>query len=346
MQPVRTVNIVAAAEETQTATPARVKISSLIQVANSTNVKITWKNVKYATKYQVYRKIKGGKWKRIATTKALSYIDKKSKKNKTYYYKVRAYRKYSGNIYYGNYSKAKKISVVTKSNALGRVTIKTTTSNASKETITVKWGKIKNATKYQVYRKTGNGSWKRIVTTKALSYIDKTVTEEKTYSYKVRAIKDSKGKRYYGGYSVAKKIKAKSSAVLCKNFLKLFNEYRKENGLDECYWDTDLESGVLIRAKEIYTNYSHQRPDGTSWSTAYIENKTVDEKSRIKANGRLENIFGVHGTSDDDMKDAIDVWHNSDGHKKTMQTAGKQGIAIAYYKGGIVFAITTRADEQ
>ncbi len=54
-------------------------------------VKIKWKKVKNATKYVVYRATKSnGSYKKIATVTGLSYIDKKAKARKTYYYKVQA----------------------------------------------------------------------------------------------------------------------------------------------------------------------------------------------------------------------------------------------------------------
>lgn len=55
-------------------------------------IKLTWKKVSKAQKYEVYRK-KGGsdeKYKLIKTTKRLSYTDKTAKYGVTYFYKVRA----------------------------------------------------------------------------------------------------------------------------------------------------------------------------------------------------------------------------------------------------------------
>lgn len=72
-------------------------------------VKIKYSKSSYAKGYQIYRSnYKDKKFKRIATTSKLSYIDKsKKKKNKPYYYKVRAYNKIENVTSYGNYSKVK-----------------------------------------------------------------------------------------------------------------------------------------------------------------------------------------------------------------------------------------------
>ncbi|MBR6798996.1 MAG: hypothetical protein IKM63_02885 [Firmicutes bacterium] len=59
-------------------------------------VKLTWKKVSGAKKYAVYRATsKNGKYTKIATTKKLSYTNKKLKSGKTYYYKVKAIAKNS-----------------------------------------------------------------------------------------------------------------------------------------------------------------------------------------------------------------------------------------------------------
>ena len=87
--------------------------------------KITWKKVtlsytvngkKYTsgiTGYKVYRAAKKtGKYKLIKTVKkakTLKYTDRKLKKGKKYFYKVRTYTKIDGKIYLGKWSAAKKI---------------------------------------------------------------------------------------------------------------------------------------------------------------------------------------------------------------------------------------------
>jgi len=60
------------------------------------SVKIKWKKISGATGYQIYRATKkNGRYKRIKTLKGsskISYTNKKLKRHKRYYYKVRAYR--------------------------------------------------------------------------------------------------------------------------------------------------------------------------------------------------------------------------------------------------------------
>lgn len=53
-----------------------------------------------------------------------------------------------------------------------------------------------------------------------------------------------------------------------KEVLSFVNNIRANNGLSPLSWSTTCEKAANIRANEIKENYSHTRPDGTSWSTA------------------------------------------------------------------------------
>lgn len=71
----------------------------------SNSAKLTWKKVSSATGYEVYRATgKNGTYKKIATTKSASYRDSKLSGNRTYYYKVRAYKTISGKTIDGTLS--------------------------------------------------------------------------------------------------------------------------------------------------------------------------------------------------------------------------------------------------
>jgi subtilisin family serine protease len=72
----------------------------------SKGIKLTWKNVTGNPRYSVYRKTKGGKWVKLTDVSAgkTSYTDKSAKAGKLYYYRVRAYKKVNGKIYYSSWS--------------------------------------------------------------------------------------------------------------------------------------------------------------------------------------------------------------------------------------------------
>ena len=83
------------------------KVSNLtIKSAETNNVKLTWNKVK-VTGYEIYNSTDNKKWTKVAIiTKndTLEYNNKKLKANKTYYFKVRAYKTVSGKKIYGKYS--------------------------------------------------------------------------------------------------------------------------------------------------------------------------------------------------------------------------------------------------
>ncbi|NBI63268.1 hypothetical protein D3Z38_09465 [Clostridiales bacterium] len=84
--------------------PATPSVSS---TAGKKRVTVKWNKVAGATRYVVYRATtKNGKYKKIATLKSnrRSYVNKKLKSKKAYYYKMRVYRTVNGKNYYSNYS--------------------------------------------------------------------------------------------------------------------------------------------------------------------------------------------------------------------------------------------------
>lgn len=67
------------------------KTTAKLKSKKATSVKVTWKKVTGAKKYQVYRATKkSGKYTKIKTTAKTSYTNKKLKNGKHYFYKVRA----------------------------------------------------------------------------------------------------------------------------------------------------------------------------------------------------------------------------------------------------------------
>ena len=72
-------------------------------------LKLTWEQQPEADGYQIYRSTTGkkGSFDKIATIKnQSSYVHKGLKNSTTYYYKVRAFEKKNGEIFYGGFAKA------------------------------------------------------------------------------------------------------------------------------------------------------------------------------------------------------------------------------------------------
>lgn len=93
---------------------AKVKIKKVKAAKKGKKATVTWKKVSGAAGYQVTyslkKKFKNAKTITVSASKAKTVL-RKLKKNKKYYVKVRAFKTYRGQTYYGNYSKVKKVTI-------------------------------------------------------------------------------------------------------------------------------------------------------------------------------------------------------------------------------------------
>lgn len=80
--------------------------------------------------------------------------------------------------------------------------------------VEIKWGKVTDAERYKVFRKTGSEKWAGIGTTTSTSFVDKTAGIGTTYTYTVRCI-SADGKTYTSGYDdIGKSLKPLSAPKL------------------------------------------------------------------------------------------------------------------------------------
>ena len=171
--------------------------------------KITWSKLNNADGYEIYRSTsKSGTYKSIKSItngSTVSYTDKSLTTGSTYYYKVRAYRTVDKKKVYSSYS-----SVVSAKPVLKTPSVKLTSGSKK---ATIKWEKISGASGYEVYRATSkSGKYSKIKTitkNSTVSYVNSSLTKNKTYYYKVRAYRTVNGKKIYSSYSVAKSVKVK-----------------------------------------------------------------------------------------------------------------------------------------
>lgn len=85
--------------------------------ASSQGVKLNWSKVPYAIKYNVYRSSSlNGTYSYIGSSYGQSYTDSKVTAGKSYYYRIRGYKKGAVIRYYGVFSDIKKVTVPSKSN--------------------------------------------------------------------------------------------------------------------------------------------------------------------------------------------------------------------------------------
>ena len=192
-------------QQSPTLSKPTVKVSSNSYNSN----KLSWNKVTGASGYEVLRATsKTGTYKSVKTITSgstVSYTDTKLATGKTYYYKVRAYRTVDKKKVYSSYS-----SVVSAKPVLKTPSVKLTSGSKK---ATIKWEKISGASGYEVYRATSkSGKYSKIKTitkNSTVSYVNSSLTKNKTYYYKVRAYRTVNGKKIYSSYSVAKSVKVK-----------------------------------------------------------------------------------------------------------------------------------------
>ena len=192
-------------QQSPTLSKPTVKVSSNSYNSN----KLSWNKVTGSSGYEVLRATsKTGTYKSVKTITSgstVSYTDKSLATGTTYYYKVRAYRTVDKKKVYSSYS-----SVVSAKPVLKTPSVKLTSGSKK---ATIKWEKISGASGYEVYRATSKSrkysKIKTITKNSTVSYVNSSLTKNKTYYYKVRAYRTVNGKKIYSSYSVAKSVKVK-----------------------------------------------------------------------------------------------------------------------------------------
>ncbi len=155
-------------------------------VSSASGLKLTWKKVSGAAGYKVYRKTSAtAAWREIATISSgatEAYVDTGSAKlasGTTVYYTVRATG--ADRVSMGDFDRNGQIGIYLATPELDNV--KVSNSGAS-----LTWKTVGGAQEYVIYRRTENGSWQRLSTSKSASYLDTSVKSNATnYFYTVRA---------------------------------------------------------------------------------------------------------------------------------------------------------------
>ena len=347
-------------------TPGKVTLSS-VTASGSNKVTIKWKKASNATQYRIYwKEARAKSWKTLANVSAskTSYTHTSNKKatlkgGKKYTYTVRAYNKYGKK--WSSYNKKGKTVTIPTVPSIVKTRVK---ANNYKQT-TVTWTKSINATNYLVYyRSADTTKWTRIanVSSKTLKYVHKSsrkypVEAGKTYYYMVRGY--NKTFKTYGGYSktgtrvaIPEKPVATPTATPTveptatpkpdsqeqvkkdiKEVIRLTNKVRKKYGKNAVKESAALDAGAAVRAKEIYTKFSHERPDGTNNATAY------------HAAG-AGNILGENITTGSSPERAVELWEESKGHLVTLIDKRATHIGVGYYKGFWVQVFAENPDQK
>ena len=153
---------------------------TLTNVASTGKIKVAWKKVEGAAKYEVWRATaKNGKYNKVQTVKTLNWTDKNSTAGKTYYYKVKAiHTNTNANSVYSE--------IKSRIADLKAPVVKITTSSGKPK---VSWAAVTGAKEYKIYRATSKtGKYSPVKTTTAKYWKDTTAKKGKTYYYKVIAV--------------------------------------------------------------------------------------------------------------------------------------------------------------
>lgn len=181
------------------------KVTGLkVKSVTTSEIKLSWKKVLGAEKYNVYYSTDGKKWKKLTAEKN-SVTVKKLKSGSSYRFKVKAVT----GKYAGKYS-----SILKTATKVSAPAIKSLKSVKTK-TATLVWAPVSGANGYQVKYSTSKKFTKK--TTKSVT-VKKQKTKKvtlkklkkgKKYYIKLRAYKTVNGKKIYGSYSKVKSVKVK-----------------------------------------------------------------------------------------------------------------------------------------
>lgn len=105
--------------------------------------------------------------------------------------------------------------------------------------------------------------------------------------------------------------------------LKIVNEKREAQGCEPLAIFDDLQKVADVRAKEISNQFSHTRPDGTTWSAAIRE-------QGIPFGCAGENIAAGYSNPSSVMAG----WMESAGHKNNILSDSYNHIGVGYCTGG------------
>lgn len=102
--------------------------------------------------------------------------------------------------------------------------------------------------------------------------------------------------------------------------IELVNAARAKEGLSPLTKDTTLTNLSNIRSKETATLFSHQRPDGTSWSMVLKQNN-------VSYTSAAENIAAGQNTPEAVVKE----WMNSPSHRASIMNSEYNKIGVSCY---------------
>lgn len=116
-------------------------------------------------------------------------------------------------------------------------------------------------------------------------------------------------------------IQQDTNLTFAQEVVRLVNVERAKAGLSALTLDSEIEKAATIRSNEIINNFSHTRPNGSSFSTVLKENNIS-----YKLAG--ENIAWGQKTPEA----VVTAWMNSEGHRANIMNASFSKIGVGNVK--------------
>ena len=160
--------------------------------------KLTWKAVKGADNYWIYRSTDGKNFKYYNETDEAGYTNYSTNIGTTYYYKVRAVKTIDGNDHKSDFSAVRSIQC-----RPAAVNLSISRSYGKPK---LTWDAVADADKYWIYRSTDGKNFKCYDTTTKTSYINSGAAFNTIYYYKVKAVKVVNGRNVASGSGSAKSV--------------------------------------------------------------------------------------------------------------------------------------------
>ena len=203
----------------------------------------------------------------------------------------------------------------------------------TKQGIQLTWQKETGGIGYCIYRKKGNGNYKKIKTISkngTTTWLDNTDLQKgEKYTYRMRVYTKNNEQIVYSNYSVEKSVQTSGMAIKISGkayynyafqILKLVNKEREKRKLSPLVMDKNLLSSAMVRGAEINLYFGHTRPDGSDCFTTLS-----DDMMQMG-----ENIAAGQKSPTEVVND----WMNSPGHKANILDDGYNVIGVGCYKAG------------
>lgn len=168
-----------------------------------TSIQLYWDNAPKADGYVIYQYDLSSKtYKKIASTKAKSYIVKGLTPGTNYRFIIKSYRKLNKKTIL-----SEKFALV---HAMTQLEKPVLTIKAGKEKAVLSWNKVKGASKYSIFiSKSKDGKYSLIKTTTERKSAVKHLKSGKTFYFKIRAYAKYGGERIFSNYSKVKAVTIK-----------------------------------------------------------------------------------------------------------------------------------------